>query len=171
MSQTVPNVTFKVRSRSVETGEFQWQYPTTDDYFKGKRVVMFSLPGAFTPTCSTNQVPGFDVYYEALVEAGADDVYCISCNDAFVMNAWAQDLRVKNVKFIPDGSCEFTAGMGMLVSKDNLGFGKRSWRYAAVVNDGVVEKMFVEPGFEDDCPTDPYFESTPEAVLEYLKNG
>jgi len=165
----VPNVTFKVRSRNVDSGEFEWQHPTTNDYFGGKRVVMFSLPGAFTPTCSTNQVPGFDVLYDDIIAAGIDEVYCVSCNDAFVMNAWAEDLRVKNVKFIPDGSCEFTAGMEMLVAKDNLGFGKRSWRYAAVVEDGVVEKMFVEPGFEDDCPTDPYGESSPETVLAYLK--
>lgn len=165
----VPNVTFKVRSRNVDTGDFEWQHPTTNDYFGGKRVVMFSLPGAFTPTCSTNQVPGFDVLYDDIIAAGIDEVYCVSCNDAFVMNAWAEDLRVKNVKFIPDGSCEFTAGMEMLVAKDNLGFGKRSWRYAAVVEDGVVEKMFVEPGFEDDCPTDPYGESSPETVLAYLK--
>lgn len=165
----VPNVTFKVRSRNVDSGEFEWQHPTTNDYFGGKRVVMFSLPGAFTPTCSTNQVPGFDVLYDDIIAAGIDEVYCVSCNDAFVMNAWAEDLRVKNIKFIPDGSCEFTAGMEMLVAKDNLGFGKRSWRYAAVVEDGVVEKMFVEPGFEDDCPTDPYGESSPETVLAYLK--
>jgi len=165
----VPNVTFKVRNRNTETGEFEWQYPTTADYFSGKRVVMFSLPGAFTPTCSNNQVPGFDVLYDQIIEAGVDEVHCVSCNDTFVMNAWAEDLRVKNVKLIPDGSCEFTAGMDMLVAKDNLGFGKRSWRYAAVVEDGVVEKMFTEPGFEDDCPTDPYGESSPETVLAYLK--
>ena len=165
----VPNVTFKVRSRDVESGEFVWTYPTTDDYFKGKRVVVFSLPGAFTPTCSNNQVPGFDVLHDQMVEAGVDEVYCISCNDTFVMNAWAEDLRIKNVKLIPDGSCEFTAGMDMLVAKDNLGFGKRSWRYAMVVDDGTVERMFSEPGFEDDCPTDPYGETQPEKVLAYLK--
>jgi peroxiredoxin len=168
-NQVVPQVTFKVRARNIDTGDFEWQYPTTDDYFKGKRVVAFGLPGAFTPTCSTNQVPAYDVLYDQFVEAGVDEVYCISCNDSFVMNAWAQDLRVRNVKFIPDGSCEFTAGMDMLVAKDNLGFGKRSWRYAMVVNDGVVEKVFAEEGKQDDCPTDPYGESSPEKVLEYLK--
>lgn len=166
----VPNVTFKVRSRDVESGEFVWTHPTTDDYFKGKRVVVFSLPGAFTPTCSNNQVPGFDVLYDEIVKTGVDEVYCVSCNDTFVMNAWAEDLRIKNVKLIPDGSCEFTAGMDMLVAKDNLGFGKRSWRYAMVVDDGTVERMFAEDGMEDDCGTDPYSETTPEKVLAYL-NG
>ena len=166
----VPDVTFKLRTRNSESGEFDWSYPTTDDYFKNKRVVVFSLPGAFTPTCSNNQVPGFDVLYDQIVAEGVDEVYCVSCNDAFVMNAWAEDLRIKNVKLIPDGSCEFTNGMGMLVAKDNLGFGQRSWRYAMVVDDGIVEKMFVEPGQEDDCGTDPYGESAPEKVLEYLKS-
>jgi|TARA_R110002096_G_scaffold84700_2_gene195372 peroxiredoxin len=165
----IPNVTFKVRTRNVETGEFDWTHPTTEDYFKNKRVVVFSLPGAFTPTCSNNQVPGFDVLYDQIIENDVDEVYCIACNDTFVMNAWAEDLRVKNVKFIPDGSCEFTAGMNMLVRKDNLGFGKRSWRYAMVVDDGVVERMFSEPGQEDDCQSDPYGETAPEKVLEYLK--
>ena len=167
--KTIPNVTFKVRSINVDSGEFEWTYPTTEDYFKNKRVVVFSLPGAFTPTCSNNQVPGFDVLHDQIVAQGVDEVYCIACNDTFVMNAWAEDLRVKNVKFIPDGSCEFTAGMDMLVAKDNLGFGKRSWRYAMVVDDGTVERMFSEPGQEDDCATDPYEETSPEKVLEYLK--
>ena len=165
----VPNVTFKLRTRNEESGEFDWSHPTTDDYFKNKRVVVFSLPGAFTPTCSNNQVPGFDVLYDQIVAEGVDEVYCVSCNDAFVMNAWAEDLRIKNVKLIPDGSCEFTNGMGMLVAKDNLGFGQRSWRYAMVVDDGVVERMFSEPGQEDDCQSDPYAETAPEKVLEYLK--
>ena len=151
--KTVPPVKFKLRTRNVDSGEFDWTYPTTEDYFKDKRVVVFSLPGAFTPTCSNNQVPGFDVLYDQIIESDVDEVYCIACNDTFVMNAWAEDLRVKNVKFIPDGSCEFTAGMNMLVRKDNLGFGARSWRYAMVVDNGIVERMFVEDGKEDDCGT------------------
>jgi|TARA_B110000977_G_scaffold200488_1_gene291205 peroxiredoxin len=169
--KTVPPVKFKLRTRNVDSGEFDWTYPTTEDYFKDKRVVVFSLPGAFTPTCSNNQVPGFDVLYDQIIESDVDEVYCIACNDTFVMNAWAEDLRVKNVKFIPDGSCEFTAGMNMLVRKDNLGFGARSWRYAMVVDNGIVERMFVEDGKEDDCGTDPYGETTPEKVLAYLQSG
>ena len=169
--KTVPPVKFKLRTRNVDSGEFDWTYPTTEDYFKDKRAVVFSLPGAFTPTCSNNQVPGFDVLYDQIIESDVDEVYCIACNDTFVMNAWAEDLRVKNVKFIPDGSCEFTAGMNMLVRKDNLGFGARSWRYAMVVDNGIVERMFVEDGKEDDCGTDPYGETTPEKVLAYLQSG
>ena len=169
--KTVPPVKFKLRTRNVDSGEFDWTYPTTEDYFKDKRVVVFSLPGAFTPTCSNNQVPGFDVLYDQIIESDVDEVYCIACNDTFVMNAWAEDLRVKNVKFIPDGSCDFTAGMNMLVRKDNLGFGARSWRYAMVVDNGIVERMFVEDGKEDDCGTDPYGETTPEKVLAYLQSG
>ena len=142
---------------------------TTADIFSGKKVVLFAVPGAFTPTCSNNQVPGFDVLYDQIIENGVDEVYCIACNDTFVMNAWAEDLRVKNVKFIPDGSCEFTAGMDMLVAKDNLGFGKRSWRYAMIVNDGVIEQMFVEPNRRDDTPEDPYGMSSPENILKYLQ--
>ena len=167
----VPNVTFKIRVMNAASGEFEWAYPTTADYFAGKRVVVFSLPGAFTPTCSTFQVPGFDALYEDILALGVDDVYCISVNDGFVMNAWAKDQQLRNLTLIPDGSGEFTEGMRMLVAKDNLGFGKRSWRYAMVVNDGAVEKMFVEPGMSDDCPTDPYGETTPENVIDYLKEA
>ena len=171
MENVVPNVTFKTRSRNVDTGEFEWQHPTTADYFSGKRVIVFSLPGAFTPTCSNFQVPGYEARFEDFKAEGIDNVYCISCNDAFVMNAWLQDQQVKNVEFIPDGSCEFTSGMDMLVKKDNLGFGERSWRYAMIVNDGVVEKMLVEPGKSDDCETDPYGETSPETVLDFLRGA
>jgi len=132
---------------------------------------LFSLPGAFTPTCSGQQLPFYDEMYNKFKDKGIDDVYCISVNDAFVMNAWARDLGIKNVKMIPDGCGTFTSNMGMLVAKPAQGFGMRSWRYAAVVNDCVVEKMFEEPGFnnfsDDD---DPYVVSKPEIVKNYL-NG
>ena len=148
-----------------------WKDVTTDDLFKGKRVVMFSLPGAFTPTCSSEELPSYDRMYNEFKDIGIDDVYCVSVNDAFVMNAWARDLEIQNVKMIPDGCGTFTSNMGMLVAKPAQGFGMRSWRYAAVVNDGVVEKMFEEPGFnnfsDDD---DPYVVSKPEIVKNYL-NG
>ena len=148
-----------------------WKDVTTDDLFKGKRVVMFSLPGAFTPTCSSEELPSYDRMYNEFKDMGIDDVYCVSVNDAFVMNAWARDLEIQHVKMIPDGCGTFTSNMGMLVAKPAQGFGMRSWRYAAVVNDGVVEKMFEEPGFnnfsDDD---DPYVISKPEIVKNYL-NG
>jgi peroxiredoxin len=148
-----------------------WKDVTTDDLFKGKRVVMFSLPGAFTPTCSSEELPSYDRMYNEFKDMGIDDVYCVSVNDAFVMNAWSRDLEIKHVKMIPDGCGTFTSNMGMLVAKPAQGFGMRSWRYAAVVNDGVVEKMFEEPGFnnfsDDD---DPYVVSRPEIIKNYL-NG
>ena len=146
-----------------------WKDVTTDDLFKGKRVVMFSLPGAFTPTCSSEELPSYDRMYNEFKDMGIDDVYCVSVNDAFVMNAWARDLEIQHVKMIPDGCGTFTSNMGMLVAKPAQGFGMRSWRYAAVVNDGVVEKMFEEPGlnnFSDD--DDPYVISKPEIVKNYL---
>ena len=146
-----------------------WKDVTTDDLFKGKRIVLFSLPGAFTPTCSGEELPSYDKHYNKFIENGIDDVYCISVNDAFVMNAWARDLQIKNVKMIPDGCGTFTSNMGMLVAKPKQGFGMRSWRYAVIVNDGKIEAMFEEPGFnnfsDDD---DPYEVSTPENVMKYL---
>ena len=149
-----------------------WKDVTTDDLFKGKRVVMFSLPGAFTPTCSGEQLPSYDRDYDKFKEAGIDDVYCISVNDAFVMNAWARDLQIKNVKMIPDGCGTFTRAMGMLVNKPKQGFGLRSWRFAAIINDGQLEKAFIEPGlnnFSDD--DDPYTVSNPSHVLKYLQSS
>ena len=131
-------------------------------------MVLFSLPGAFTPTCSTYQLPDFDKLFPDFQSKGIDEIYCLSVNDAFVMNAWGKQQGLKNIKLIPDGSAEFTRKMGMLVCKDNLGFGMRSWRYAAIVDDGVVKAWFEEPGFSDNCETDPYGESSPPSVLEQI---
>ena len=167
----VPYVTFKTRVRDESAGgpnPFRWQDMTSDDYFKGKRVILFSLPGAFTPTCSTYQLPGFEKNAEEFKKLGIDAIYCMSVNDSFVMNKWAEAQGLKNVKVIPDGSGAFTSQIGMLVDKDNLGFGKRSWRYAAIVDDGVIEACFEEPGREDNHDADPYGESSPENLLSYL---
>jgi len=172
IGRKVPNVTFKTRVRDESVGgpnPYRWQDLTTADYFANKRVVVFSLPGAFTPTCSTYQLPGFEKGFTDFTAHGIDDIYCMSVNDSFVMNAWAKQQELKNVKVIPDGSGQFTRLMGMLVSKDNLGFGARSWRYAMVVNDGVIEAWFEEPGREDNCGSDPYGETAPESVLNYLR--
>ena len=150
IGKKLPDVTFRTRVRDESIGgdnPFRWEDKTTDDYFKGKKVVLFSLPGAFTPTCSTYQLPDFEKLYDEFKALGIDEIYCVSVNDAFVMNAWGRSQNLKNVKLIPDGSGEFTRKMGMLVAKDNLGFGMRSWRYGAVVNDGVVEMWFPEEGF------------------------
>ncbi|WPZ34197.1 peroxiredoxin [Thalassobaculum sp. OXR-137] len=172
IGRKVPSVTFRtrVRDESIEgPNPYRWQDVTSDDYFKGKRVVLFSLPGAFTPTCSTYQLPDFEKLYDDFKAAGIDAIYCLSVNDAFVMNAWGKSQGVEKVGLIPDGSGEFTRKMGMLVAKDNLGFGMRSWRYGAVVNDGVVEMWFEEPGHSDLCDTDPYGESSPQTILKAVQ--
>ena len=168
----LPRVTFKTRVRDESVGgpnPYRWQDVTTDEYFKGRRVIVFSLPGAFTPTCSTYQLPGFERNFEQFQSHGIQDIYCLSVNDAFVMNAWARQQELEHVKVIPDGSGTFTRLMGMLVHKDNLGFGDRSWRYAMIVNDGVVEAWFEEPGREDNHGADPYGESSPENLLKHLQ--
>ena len=147
----------------------EWKDVSTKELFGDKKVVIFSLPGAFTPTCSGEQLPTYDEMYSQFKDKGIDDVYCVSVNDAFVMNAWARDLGIKNVKMIPDGDGTFTRSMGMLVNKPKQGFGMRSWRYAAIVNNGTIEIMFIEPGqndFSDD--DDPYTVSSPEHVLSKL---
>jgi len=171
----IPKVTFRIREGDVvlEEGcsfdEGKWVEKTTDDYCKNKRVVLFSLPGAFTPTCTSTQLPSFEENYEVIKSKGIDEIYCCSVNDTFVMNAWAEVLNIKNVKVIPDGSGNFTRFMGMLIGKNHLGFGNRSWRYMAVINNGVVEKWWQEPGINNDgSDDDPYEQTTPENMLEYL---
>jgi len=161
----IPNVEFVFR----ESGEFVNR--TSSELFKDKRVVIFSLPGAFTPTCSAYQLPGFEEKYDDFKNLGIDEIYCISVNDGFVMNAWAQDQNIQNVKLIPDGNAYFTRSMGMLVNKSNLGFGERSWRYAAVVTDGIIEKLFVEAGQRDNADADPYEVTTPDNVLSYVRSN
>lgn len=174
MKKQVPNVTFKTRVRddSVEgPNPYRWKDMTTDDYFANKRVLVFSLPGAFTPTCSTYQLPGYENNAQRFYDLGIDEIYCISVNDSFVMNRWAASVRsegLQNVKVIPDGTGEFTRGMGMLVDKSNLGFGMRSWRYAMVVDNKEVEAMFAEPDMRDNAEDDPYGQSSPENLLAYL---
>ena len=156
--QRVPQVTFRTR------GETDWKPITSDDLFKGKTVVVFSLPGAFTPTCSSTHVPRYNELAPAFAANGVDRVVCISVNDAFVMNAWASTQECGNVLLVPDGNGEFTEKMGMLVDKSDLGFGKRSWRYSMLVKDGVIEKMFIEP----EKPGDPFEVSDADTMLDYI---
>ena len=166
----IPTVIFKARAKN-DKGEFEWADVSTRDIFDGKKVVIFSLPGAFTPTCSSTHLPGYEVMYDEFKSLGVDEVYCVSVNDAFVMNALAKEQTVQNIKMLPDGSGEMTRKLGMLVKKDNLGFGMRSWRYSAFVDNGVIKKAFVEPGFGDDCPTDPFEVSDAGTMLEYLQKN
>lgn len=170
---SVPQVTFKTRVRDESIGgdnPFRWQDLTTDDVFKGKKVVVFALPGAFTPTCSSTHAPGYEAKYDEFKALGVDEVICLSVNDAFVMYQWKLKLGLEKVFMLPDGNADFTREMGMLVKKTNLGFGDRSWRYSMLVEDGVIKKMFIEPEFMDNCPTDPFEVSDADTMLNYLKN-
>jgi len=149
----------------------KWVDVSTDEIFKGKKVILFSLPGAFTPTCSEKQLPGFEKNYDKLLSLGINQVYCVSVNDSFVMNAWAEQQKLTKVKVLPDGNADFTRSMGMLIDKKHLGFGLRSWRYCAIINDGIIEKWWQEEGMNNDgSDPDPYVETTPENCIEYLSN-
>lgn len=174
MKDTVPSVVFKtrVRDESVEgPNPFRWQDRTTEEIFGGKKVVLFALPGAFTPTCSSTHLPRYEELYNEIKATGVDEVICLSVNDAFVMFQWGKAQGAENVFLLPDGNGEFTRKMGMLVEKSNLGFGARSWRYSMVVNDKKIEKMFIEPDFGDNCPTDPFEVSDADTMLNYLKSS
>ena len=171
MRDQVPDVVFKtrVRDESVEgPNPFRWQDRTTDEIFGGKRIVLFALPGAFTPTCSSTHLPRYEELYDDIKAQGVDQVICLSVNDAFVMFQWGKQQGAKNVFLLPDGNGEFTRKMGMLVDKSNLGFGMRSWRYSMVVNDKKIEKIFTEPDFGDNCPIDPFEVSDADTMLAYL---
>ena len=156
--EKVPNITFRTRKDN------QWLDITTSELFAGKKVVVFALPGAFTPTCSSTHVPGYNELAGVFKQNGVDDIICISVNDAFVMSEWQKTQEADKITFIPDGNGEFSEKMGMLVDKENLGFGKRSWRYSMLVNDGVIEKMFIEPEVEGD----PFEVSDAETMLKYI---
>jgi glutaredoxin-like protein len=156
--QKVPNVTFKTR-----VGD-EWVNVTTDQLFKGKKVVLFSLPGAFTPTCSSTHLPRYNQLAGAFKKQGVDSIVCVSVNDTFVMNAWKADQEAENITVIPDGNGEFSKGMGMLVDKANIGFGPRSWRYSMLVEDGTIKKMFIEPQKDGD----PFEVSDADTMLKYI---
>lgn len=167
----LPDTTFYMRERDESVdgdNPFVWSYKTTKDLFADKKVVIFGLPGAFTPTCSNSQLPGFEQMYDQFLEKGVDEIWCTSVNDAFTMFQWAKAQGIEKVKMLPDGNGDFARSLNMLVDKSNLGFGQRSWRYAMVVDNFVVEKAFVEDGLMDNCPTDPYGASAPENVFANL---
>ena len=167
----IPEMIFKTRVRDETLGgeNYRWQDVSSSELFGGKKVVVFGLPGAFTPTCSSTHVPGFEAKYDDFKALGVDEVYCVSVNDAFVMKNWADKLGVTKVKMLPDGNADFTRGMGMLVKKKNLGFGERSWRYSMLVEDGVIMNLFAEPGMINDCESDPFTVSDVETMFTYIK--
>ncbi len=174
MNSLIPNAIFKTRVRNETLGgdnPFEWRDVSSEELFENKRVVVFSLPGAFTPTCSTSHLPRFEQLYDEFRAEGIDDIICVSVNDAFVMYRWGLSQKAEKVRLLPDGNGEFTRKMGMLVEKANLGFGMRSWRYAMVVNDGEIEKMFVEPGFSDNARDDPFTVTDADTILAWLKDA
>ncbi len=156
--QAVPQVTFRTRQGN------EWVNVTTDDLFANKKVILFALPGAFTPTCSSTHLPRFNELAPVFAKEGVDDIICLSVNDAFVMEAWKKDQDADNIHFLPDGNGDFSRGMGMLVNKSDLGFGERSWRYSMLVVNGVVEKQFIEA----DVPGDPFKVSDADTMLNYI---
>jgi peroxiredoxin len=167
-------VTFKTRVRDESIGgdnPFKWHDLTTDELFANKKVVVFSLPGAFTPTCSTSHLPRYEELYNEFKALGVDEIVCISVNDAFVMYQWGLNQNRENVFLLPDGNGEFTRKMGMLVDKSNLSFGMRSWRYSMYLDNKAIKKVFKEADFGDNCPTDPFEVSDADTMLEYLKSN
>ena len=180
----LPNVIFKTRVRNDENTEnpFEWKDMTTDDYFKGKKNILFSLPGAFTPTCSSTHLPGYNKLYDEFRSKGINDIYCLSVNDAFVMRKWGIDqgleedknpwsLGFKTIKLIPDGACIFTKAVGMNCNWDSeRGFGERSWRYSALVNNGIVEKVFIENPFIQNSNEDPFNVSDANTMMSYINS-
>jgi thioredoxin-dependent peroxiredoxin len=169
MNTKVPEVTFKTRVRDESLGgdnPFKWQDVTSADIFNNKKVIVFGLPGAFTPTCSSTHLPGYEKMYDEFKSKGVDEIYCLSVNDAFVMHQWAKNLNVSKVKMLPDGNAEFTKAMGLLVKKENLGFGDRSWRYSMLVDNGTIVELFVEPNFEDNHSEDPFEVSDAQTMMD-----
>lgn len=181
--KSVPNVTFKTRTRAslLSGNPFEWKDVTTNDLFKDKKCVLFALPGAFTPRCSTSHLPGYNASYSKFRDLGVDEIYCLSVNDAFVMRQWGislgleedhefDSLGFKDVKLIPDGTAEFTTSMGMLCNwTTERGFGPRSWRYSMYVEDGIIKKMFVEQPFVQNSAADPFEVSDAETMLKWLQ--
>jgi len=167
---SIPPVTFKARVEIDEAPGFAWADLTSHEIFANKRIVLFGLPGAWTPTCSSTHLPGYIANYNVIKDLGVDEIYCTSVNDSFTMNAWFNHLEVgKTVKPLPDGSGEFARKMGFLVKKDNLGFGMRSWRYSMVVDNGIVEQMFIEPGMNDNVEEDVFIVSDALTLIDYLQ--
>lgn len=165
-NQLVPDTVFHTRTR--ENNQYYWQLRMSRDIFADRKVLVFALPGAFTPTCTNAQLPEIEKLYEKFP---VDEIYCLSVNDAFTMHHWAEKLGITKVKMLPDGNGDFTRELGMLVDKSNLGFGERSWRYAILVDDGMITQSWIEPFKRDNCPDDPYEETVPSRVLEDLEAG
>jgi thioredoxin-dependent peroxiredoxin len=170
----VPKVKFRTRVRDPKLknkkNPYKWKTLKSNSLFKDKKCVVFSLPGAFTPTCSNHQLPDYDKFYKKLKKKGVDDVYCLSVNDSFVMNNWKKNKKIKNIKMLPDGNAEFTKKMGALVKKNNLGFGDRSWRYSMLIDNGKIVKIFSEPNMSNNHKTDPFSKSDVHTMIHFLNS-
>ena len=172
--QTVPDVVFHTRVRNDALGgpnPFEWKDVSTEELFAGKDIVLFAVPGAFTPACSDSHLPGYEKHYDDFRAHGIDAVYCLSVNDAFVMFQWAKSRDIQNVAMLPDGNGEFTRLMGMLVQRTRQGMGLRSWRYSMHVKDRLIQKLFVEPGFRDEPPGVGLEVSDADTMLAYLSTA
>lgn len=168
----VPDVTFHTRVRNDALGgpnPFEWKDITSQDVFAGRRIVLFALPGAFTPACSDGHLPGYERYYDDFRALGIDEVICLAVNDAFVMYQWAMSREISRVFLLPDGNADFTRRMGMLVDRSRQGMAMRSWRYAMLVNDGAIETVFAEPDIRDNSPGVPVTVSGAETMLDHLR--
>ena len=169
-----PILTLEIRQIDLKVkgdNKYSWTKLKTKNIYKNKRIIIFALPGAYTPTCSNTHLPGYEKNYTKIKKLGIDEIYCLSVNDAFVMFNWCKKLKIKNVKALPDGNGKFTKKMGALVNKSNLGFGQRSWRYSMVVTNGKIEKIFTEKGMSNNCPSDPFEISDAITMIKYLKTN
>ena len=169
----VPDATFHTRVRNDALGgpnPYEWKALTSADIFAGRRVVLFAVPGAFTPACSESHLPGYERLHDEIIAEGIDRVICLSVNDAFVMHQWALSRDIGKVFMLPDGNGEFTRKMGMLVERTSQGMGLRSWRYSMLVEDRAIAQMFVEPGFCDNPPGVPMQVSGAQTMLDWLRS-
>jgi peroxiredoxin len=148
-----------------------WVLKRTQDIFNDKEVVVFGLPGAFTPTCSAFQLPKFEELYDTFKDLGIDEVYCTSVNDSFVMNAWFEQQGITKVKALPDGNGDFAKSVNMINDFTNRGFGMRSWRYCMYVKNAEIKVRYTEWGEPEACPIqDPFEVSSAEQMIEALKH-
>jgi len=174
MPDRVPQVTFhtRVRNPALEgPNPFEWKDVTTDDIFRGRRIVLFAVPGAFTPACSESHLPGYEAACDDFRALGVDEVICLSVNDAFILFQWAKAQGIEKVRMLPDGNGEFSRLMGMLVDRSAQGMGLRSWRYSMLVEDGRIVKLFAEPGLRDNPPGVPVQVSDAGTLLAFLRGA
>ncbi|VWU52941.1 1-cys peroxiredoxin, putative [Hepatocystis sp. ex Piliocolobus tephrosceles] len=153
---------------SKDTSEFQ--DVDTHELFQNKRILLISLPGAYTPTCTSKMIPEYEKEYDYFInEKKFDDIYCITNNDIYVLKNWFKYMDIKKIKYVSDGNSAFTERMNMLVDKSNFFLGMRPWRYVAIIENNVLKKMFQEENKMHNIQSDPYIVSSLSNVREFLK--